>query len=377
MLARMIQFCSVISIRLCTHCIVVDRRAGRQRRRRPGQKRLSDRRDDRAPQEGHCRQGHQVLQRDRPVQACRRCRDQAAALGAARSSAIRRSGRSSSPPIANAGLDWPVRLLVLRERQGRGLDRLHRFRLDRAAARHQESQGSVQDGVDRDRVRSRRASRRSSVLCDSDCVSTREPIGISVRNPFDRSSAPLTASHRPRRNRGDHGHVQSQHDQPRRRPQASSSRASSRLRRRRRFDRRIAGECPADKFKADVRAAGHHAGQGRHRHRARRHRLGKGAGQDQGPSAALPQAHDRARRRRALAQPRRPPRHHLHRRRRDRRIRQQLLGADRAQGRRDQAGDQRHRRTGGRTTAARPSCSSSAMSSTTRHDQATCDDTRR
>ena len=42
----------------------------------------------------------------------------------------------------------------------------------------------------------------------------------------------------------------------------------------------------------------------------------------------------RARRHRALAQPRRSSRDHLHRRRRDRRIRQQLRGADRAQGRR-------------------------------------------
>jgi hypothetical protein len=40
----------------------------------------------------------------------------------------------------------------LRKREGRGLDRLYRFRLDRTATRNQEPQGPVQDGVERDRV---------------------------------------------------------------------------------------------------------------------------------------------------------------------------------------------------------------------------------
>ena len=40
----------------------------------------------------------------------------------------------------------------LREREGRGLDRLYRFRLDRTAARNQEPQGPIQDGVKRDHL---------------------------------------------------------------------------------------------------------------------------------------------------------------------------------------------------------------------------------
>ncbi len=52
----------------------------------------------------------------------------------------------------NAGLDWPVRLLVIQDRCRRGVDGLHRFRLDRRAARHRQPRRPVQDGVDGDRL---------------------------------------------------------------------------------------------------------------------------------------------------------------------------------------------------------------------------------
>ena len=62
-------------------------------------------------------QGHQVLQRDRPVEARRGRRNQAAAVGAAdlRQSAARNAIHHRQ---ANAGLDWPVRLLVFEDEKG-------------------------------------------------------------------------------------------------------------------------------------------------------------------------------------------------------------------------------------------------------------------
>ena len=45
-----------------------------------------------------------------------------------------------------AGLDWPVRLLVTKDAQGRGAGDVHGFRLDRPAVRHRESRLAIQDG---------------------------------------------------------------------------------------------------------------------------------------------------------------------------------------------------------------------------------------
>ena len=134
----------------------------------------------------------------------------------------------------------------------------------------------------------------------------------------------------------------------------------------------VAGSCPSDKMKADARQPVSSRRQGRDRHGARRHRSREGAGEHQGSPAPLPQAHHRARRHRAVAQPRRSSRDHLHRRGRDRRICQQLRGSDCAQGRRDPTGDQRHCRIGGRITATRPSFCLWATSCTTR-TTTTCD----
>ena len=51
-----------------------------------------------------------------------------------------------------AGLDWPVRLLVQEDEQGPGVGNLYRFRLDRAAAPHHRSRRGLQDGFERDRL---------------------------------------------------------------------------------------------------------------------------------------------------------------------------------------------------------------------------------
>ena len=52
----------------------------------------------------------------------------------------------------DAGLDWPVRLLVYQGCQGRCVGRLYGFRLDRAPARHHQSRQGVQDGLRGDRL---------------------------------------------------------------------------------------------------------------------------------------------------------------------------------------------------------------------------------
>lgn len=53
---------------------------------------------------------------------------------------------------ANAGLDWPVRLLVFENDKGEVWAAYTDFRLDRAPSRDQEPQGAIQDGIGRDRV---------------------------------------------------------------------------------------------------------------------------------------------------------------------------------------------------------------------------------
>ena len=65
----------------------------------------------------------------------------------------------------------------------------------------------------------------------------------------------------------------------------------------------FAGECPAGKMKADAREMVDLQAGRRHRRHARLDRSRKAAGASQGPRAAFPQADDRARRHRALAQP--------------------------------------------------------------------------
>jgi hypothetical protein len=80
----------------------------------------------------------------------------------------------------------------------------------------------------------------------------------------------------------------------------------------------FAGSCPSGQMRADARQPVAHAGKG----------------VTDTVLAAIDLDKEPANiKDRALAQPRRPSRHHLHRRRRDRRIRQQLRGSDRAQGR--------------------------------------------
>src|SRR4029078_8844847 len=77
----------------------------------------------------------------------------------------------------------------------------------------------------------------------------------------------------------------------------------------------------------------------RDRYRHRLDRCLQGAVQHRRPELPHAQAHHRAGRHRALAQPRRPSCHHLHHRRRDRRICLELRRANRAQGRRRRCRD--------------------------------------
>ena len=122
------------------------RRAGRQRRRhRPGQERRSDGGTIARLKEDIADKGikffgeidQSKLAADAGIKLRRRC---------CWCSAIRRSAPSSSPRIPMPA--WTGRCgCWCRERQGRGLDRLYRFRLDRPAARHQGSRRAVQDGV--------------------------------------------------------------------------------------------------------------------------------------------------------------------------------------------------------------------------------------
>ena len=65
----------------------------------------------------------------------------------------------------------------------------------------------------------------------------------------------------------------------------------------------FAGECPAGKMKANVREKVDYQAGRRHRRHARRDQSRKAARQHQGSRTALPQADDRARRHRAVAQP--------------------------------------------------------------------------
>ena len=47
----------------------------------------------------------------------------------------------------NAGLDWPVRLLVNPRRHGAGMGSLHGLRLDRPPAQHHQPRGAIQNGL--------------------------------------------------------------------------------------------------------------------------------------------------------------------------------------------------------------------------------------
>ena len=95
-----------------------------------------------------CGKGHQVLRRNRSIEARRRDRDKASAVGAAhlRQSAARNSVHHRQcqcrPRLAGAAAR-------IRERKRRSLDRAHRFQLDRTAARYQEPQRPAQDGINR------------------------------------------------------------------------------------------------------------------------------------------------------------------------------------------------------------------------------------
>jgi uncharacterized protein (DUF302 family) len=51
----------------------------------------------------------------------------------------------------NAGLDWPVRLLVIQDNAG-AVWTVYTFRLDRRAPRHRQPRRPVQDGVYGDRI---------------------------------------------------------------------------------------------------------------------------------------------------------------------------------------------------------------------------------
>jgi hypothetical protein len=123
------------------------------------------------------------------------------------------------------------------------------------------------------------------------------------------------------------------------RPQSSSRQRSPRREPHcfRRLCRRMPGRCEEARR---PRAGRLQAGR-RHRHRDRLDRRRQGAVQRQGPPVPHAQAHGRADGHRAMAQPRRPAGDHLHHRRRDRRIREQLLSAHRAQGRRRSRRDRR------------------------------------
>src|SRR5262249_7354091 len=61
-------------------------------------------------------------------------------------------GTQSITSNPDAGLDWPVRLLVFENEKGEVFCRLHRLRMDRTPPRHQEPHAAVQDGVERDRL---------------------------------------------------------------------------------------------------------------------------------------------------------------------------------------------------------------------------------
>ena len=88
---------------------------------------------------------------------------------------------------------------------------------------------------------------RPTATPHSAALSIQEPPGISVREPFDRSCVRPAASRPRQRNRGDHEHVQSIIN-VRALWQASLSPASSRARRPA-CRRPSAGECPADKIR--------------------------------------------------------------------------------------------------------------------------------
>ena len=90
---------------------------GRRRRHRPRQKRGSDGRGDHPHQSGYCEQMYQVLFRDRSVEACRRRWRQASPLHApgVRQSPLGTQFITSNP---NAGLDWPLRLLLTQDDNG-------------------------------------------------------------------------------------------------------------------------------------------------------------------------------------------------------------------------------------------------------------------
>ena len=95
-----------------------------------------------------------------------------------------------------------------------------------------------------------------------------------------------------------------------------------------------AGQCPADKTKAGVRTSGEMKPKDVTDNVLGMIELGQGEGRARRPAAAPAQARRAARRRRAVAQPRGPAGPDLRRLGPDPRIRQQLRGADRAQGRR-------------------------------------------
>ena len=90
----------------------------RHRRRGARQERLQRGRHDRAPEGRHRSQGHPLLRRDRPGQA----RGQRRRAGLRRSTLL----EFGNPPLgtqfitarAEAGLDWPVRLLVTQDERG-------------------------------------------------------------------------------------------------------------------------------------------------------------------------------------------------------------------------------------------------------------------
>jgi Domain of unknown function DUF302 len=86
-------------------------------RRRKGQKPLWIRSYDRPAQGGYRPEGHHVLLGDRPGEACERCRYQASVID---------TPIFGNPPLGiqfltsnpDAGLDWPVRLLVTQDAEG-------------------------------------------------------------------------------------------------------------------------------------------------------------------------------------------------------------------------------------------------------------------
>ena len=103
--------------------------------------------DGQTAEEGYRRQGDQVLRRDRSgkLAADSGIKLNPSVLADLRQSAARHSvhhrQRECRTRLAGAAPG-------VCERQGRGLDRLHGFRLDRAPSRHQESRRAVQDGIE-------------------------------------------------------------------------------------------------------------------------------------------------------------------------------------------------------------------------------------